>query len=79
MKSFADSRLSVQFDGIDLAERGCAALAEAARRAGADAVQIERCDFYLDGDARKRALERASTPPTLRHTSRDARRPGGPQ
>ena len=58
MKSFADSRLSVQFDGIDLADRGCAALAEAARRAGADAVQIERCDFYLDGDARKRALER---------------------
>ena len=29
--SFADSRLSVQFDRMDLAERGCAALAEAAR------------------------------------------------
>ena len=55
--SFADSRLSVQFDRIDLAERGCAAPAAEARRAGADAVQIERCDFYLDGEARKRALE----------------------
>ena len=55
--SFADSHLSVQFDRVDLAERGCEALAAEARRAGADAVQIERCDFYLDGDARKRALE----------------------
>jgi hypothetical protein len=54
--SFADSRLSVQFDRVDLAERGCAALAEAARRAGADSIQIERCDFYLDGEARAKAL-----------------------
>ena len=55
--SFADSRLSVQFDRVDLAERGCAALAEAARRAGADSIQIERCEFYLDGEARAKALQ----------------------
>lgn len=55
--SFADSRLSVQFDRVDLAERGCAALAEAARRAGADSIQIECCEFYLDGEARAKALK----------------------
>lgn len=55
---FADSQLSVQFDRVDLAERGCAALAEDARRAGADSIQIERCDFYLDGEARAKALEK---------------------
>ena len=55
--SFADSRLSVQFDRVDLAERGCAALADAARRAGADSIQIERCEFYLDGEARAKALK----------------------
>ena len=54
---FADSHLSVQFDRVDLAERGCAALADAARRVGADSIQIERCDFYLDGEARAQALK----------------------
>ena len=51
-----DCRLTVQFDRIDIEERGCAALAEEARRAGADFVQLERCDFYLDGEAREKAL-----------------------
>ena len=55
--NFADSQLSVQFDRVDLAERGCAALADAARRAGADSIQIERCEFYLDGEARTKALK----------------------
>ena len=54
--SFADSRLSVQFDWRDVEELGCAALADLAHRAGADSVQIERCDFYLDGEARAKAL-----------------------
>ena len=54
--SLADSRLSVQFDWRDIEEIGCAALAEQAHRAGADSVQIERCDFYLDGEARAKAL-----------------------
>jgi hypothetical protein len=55
-RQFADSRLMVQFDGRDLAEVGCDRLLSGARLAGADAVQIERCDFYLDGEARAKAL-----------------------
>ncbi len=56
--SFADCRLLVQFDGVDLAERGSAALAAEARRAGADGVELERCLFYPDGERRKRELDR---------------------
>ena len=52
-----ECRLTVQFDQCDLVERGCAALAGEARRVGADFVQIERCDFYLDGEARVKSLE----------------------
>ncbi|MBR4612144.1 MAG: hypothetical protein IKO40_05445 [Kiritimatiellae bacterium] len=52
-----ECRLTVQFDQCDLVERGCAALAGEARRAGADFVQLERCNFYLDGEARVKSLE----------------------
>ena len=48
--SFADSRLSVQFDRIDLAERGCAALAAEARRAGADAVPFRDIWRFFTGE-----------------------------
>ena len=56
-KPFADCRLFVQFDKCDLADVGCARLLADARRAGADGVQIERCLFYPDGDARVKALK----------------------
>ena len=52
-----ECRLTVQFDQCDLVERGCAALADEAHRAGADFVQLERCNFYLDGEARAKSLE----------------------
>jgi len=54
---FADGRVSVQFDAKDLAETGCARLAADARLAGADSIQIERCEFYLDGERRAVALK----------------------
>ena len=55
-RQFADCPLMVQFDRIDRAELGCAKLAADAKLAGADAVQLELCEFYLDGEARAKAL-----------------------
>lgn len=60
-KSFADCRLAVQFDNIDLAECGCEALLDKARRAGADGIELERCIFYPDGERRARELERLAS------------------
>ena len=57
---FADCSLMVQFDKIDLAELGCGELMRRARLAGAGSVQIERCDFYLDGERRAKELETLS-------------------
>ena len=54
---FADRSPMVQFDNVDLEQIGCEELLRRARLAGAEAVQIERCDFYLDGERRKNALE----------------------
>lgn len=55
-KTFADCRLAIQFDRIDREEIGCAKLAAAAKLAGAESVQLELCEFYLDGEARRKAL-----------------------
>lgn len=55
-RSIADCRLVTQFDGVDLAEIGCEKLLADAIRAGAEAIQIERCEFHLDGAARTNAL-----------------------
>ena len=55
-RQFADCQLMVQFDRSDREELGCAKLAADAKLAGADAVQLELCDFYLDGQARANAL-----------------------
>ena len=49
--SFADAPLSVQFDAKELSAAGCPGFAAAARQAGAGSVQLERCEFYLDGGA----------------------------
>ena len=57
-KTLADCRLSVQFDNVDLRELGCEELLRRARLSGADGIQIERCDFYLDGERRAKELER---------------------
>ena len=46
--TLADCWLTVQFDNVDLAEYGCEALLEKARRAGADGIELERCIFYPD-------------------------------
>ena len=54
--NFVECPLTVQFDRVDRAELGCAKLAADAKLAGADAVQLELCDFYLDGQARANAL-----------------------
>ena len=59
-RPFAECPLMVQFDRIDREELGCAKLAADARLAGADAVQLELCDFYLDGAARAKALKKLS-------------------
>ena len=54
---FAGRSPMVQFDNVDLEQIGCEELLRRARLAGAEAVQIERCDFYLDGERRRKALE----------------------
>lgn len=48
--------ISVQFDAVDRAEVGCASLLQKAKEAGAESVQLERCEFYLDGERRAKAL-----------------------
>ena len=60
-RTLADCRLTVQFDNVDLAEYGCAALLEKARLAGADGIELERCIFYPDGEKRARELERLAS------------------
>ena len=50
----------VQFESVDRAELGCAELMRRARLAGAEAVQLELCSFYIDGDLRAKALETLS-------------------
>lgn len=55
-QSFAGCRLVTQFDRVDLAKIGCEKLAAEAKRAGAEAIQIERCEFHLDGASRTNAL-----------------------
>ena len=57
-KTLAECRLSIQFDNVDLSELGCEELLRRARLSGADGIQIERCDFYLDGERRAKELER---------------------
>lgn len=57
---FASRSLMVQFDSVDRAELGCAELKRRARLAGAEAVQLELCSFYIDGDLRAKALETLS-------------------
>lgn len=54
---FQDGSLSVQFDAVDRAEIGCAELLRRAKQAEAESVQLERCDFYLDGGRRAKALK----------------------
>ena len=48
-RTLADCRLTVQFDNVDLAEYGCEALLEKARRAGADGIELE--DGFIAADA----------------------------
>lgn len=55
--SFADAPLSVQFDAKELSAAGCPGFAAAARQAGAGSVQLERCEFYLDGERRASELK----------------------
>ena len=57
-KTLADCQLSIQFDNVDLRELGCEELLHRARLSGADGVQIERCEFYLDGERRVEELGR---------------------
>ena len=56
-RDFADCSLMVQFDNVDRVELGCGELLRRARLAGAEAVQLERCEFYLNGERRAKALE----------------------
>lgn len=54
---FRDCSLSVQFDAVDRAEIGCGELLRRAQQAGAESIQLERCEFYLDGECRTEALK----------------------